>query len=101
MLWKPNKLKPTWLLWCTEMFLGFVVACLGMLDIGHHSVDLSNPDFLHHTNPWYHFVGTCAPLGVVAAVYALVWAVAILTVELRNRQPEDMWRWWRWLLKIL
>ncbi|RSH90578.1 hypothetical protein EHS25_001183 [Saitozyma podzolica] len=86
MLWTPYRGAAHWVVHGTQYVGGFILALLGLLDIGGKTLDLFQEDNLAGTNPFYHLVSLSWPLGIVAIVYVLIYAVPVIVLAVLQKK---------------
>jgi hypothetical protein len=86
MLWTPYRGVAHWVVHGTQYVGGFILALLGLLDIGGKTLDLFQEDNLAGTNPFYHLVSLSWPLGIVAIVYVLIYAVPVIVLAVLQKK---------------
>jgi hypothetical protein len=94
MLWTPYRGLAHWVVHGTQYVGGVILALLGLLDIGGKTLDLSQEDNLAGTNPFYHLVSMSWPLGIVAIVYVLIYAVPVIVLAVLHKKKGGVLLEW-------
>jgi hypothetical protein len=86
MLWTPYRGLAHWVIHGTQYVGGVILALLGLLDIGGKTLNLFQEDNLAGTNPFYHLISQSWPLGIVAIVYVLIYAVPVIVLAVLHKK---------------
>ncbi|KAK8845345.1 hypothetical protein IAR55_006058 [Kwoniella newhampshirensis] len=93
MLWYRYNGPAHWIVHGFQLCLGFILALLGLLDIGGRDVDVfarSTRGELQGVNPMYWLVNTRTPLVIVVCVYLLAYLGSILVVgQIQERRKKE------------